>query len=248
MLPSGSEFGGDKNMLICKFNPLIEASNGKQSGGTVTMRRTCITTIAILVGVALHAGCDPIPLGARYIVLPGGLPSMAFIPAIGDPGSMHSATNWVCITPILAGQLALLMDAQINAADIGMLLQVADDATWFDAMLTCEKATAFARARGVIADDEVIRIPRVEEYRLVLQKKTSERALRHLGVLPDANRTICREWSYDVTMDAKTDVAQSVQVDPLCEPMRIMVQTNRCLNGQGSTFRLMISREQDVAV
>ena len=212
------------------------------------MRRTRITTIAFLAFGALYAGCDQTPPSARYVVLSGDLARMSFIPARDVSESMASVTNWVCLTPILAGQLALLLDGQTNVTDKGMALQVADDATWVDAMLACEKATELARGHGAIADDEVIRMPRVEEYMLLVKQRSGELALRNLGVLPDADRTICREWTYGVATDAKTDVAPIVRIDPLGEAVRITVQTNRCLNGQGSTFRLMISREQDIAV
>lgn len=212
------------------------------------MRRTRTAAIACLAVGALCAGCDPTPPGERHMALPGGLARMTFIPVRGVPENVDAVTNWVCLTPILAEQLALLLDGQTNATDKGTALQVADDTTWVDAMLTCEKATELARAHGAIAGDEIIRIPRVEEYRLLAQQGAGDRALRNLGVLPDADRTICREWAYDAAIDARTDVAPSVCVDPLGEALRITVQTNRCLNGQGTTFRFMISREQDMAV
>ena len=213
------------------------------------MRPTCITTIAILVGVALYAGCDPTPPGARYMALPGDLPSMTFIPAVGDPESMPSVTNWVCLTPILSGQLDLLLDPMNDGVGKEKALQVADDTTWVDAMLACERATVVARAHGTISQDEIIRIPRIEEYRLLAHQKESKYALRNLGmVLLGTDKVICHEWAYGVVTNAEKDFSPCVQVNPSGETIRIMVHDNRSLNGQLSTFRLMISREQDVVV
>lgn len=212
------------------------------------MRRIPIPTIVALVVFALRAGGEPTAPGARLLVLPNRLARLEFIPATGVSHCRATVTNWVCLTPILTEQLELLLGAHSAAADEGQVLQVADDATWVDAMLACERASEFARTHGAIATDEVIRIPRVEEYILLAQQKAGELALRNLGVLLDTNSTICREWAYDVMIDAKLEIAPSVRVDPFGESVRILVHTNRCLSGQGSTFRLMISREHDMVV